>query len=230
MSKTILIIEDERSVLENVAEILEMEGYQTLQALNGGEGVSVAKTSKPDLIVCDIMMPMMDGFEALQRLRSDAEVSHIPFIFLTAKVADSDKRLGRELGADDYLTKPFTRDGLLKAIELRLGKHHTLTSLESERRQQNGRSTRRSQAMLMRIASVEGDLPTLSRLISEVDDVDMLDEQGNSALMFAIMMRNEDAARMLIDAGASTELRHSETGLTISAMARSMGLKNLSLP
>ncbi|TGG93303.1 response regulator [Natronospirillum operosum] len=227
MNTTILIIEDEPTVLDNVAEILELEGFDTLQSLNGGEGLSVAREHKPDLIVCDIMMPMMDGFDTLKRLRSEPEISQIPFVFLTAKVADEDKRLGRELGADDYLTKPFTRDGLIKAIRLRLGKHHALSGLQQERQQKTARGSRRSQAMLMRIAAVEGDLATLRRLIAEVDDVDMLDDQGNSALMFAIMMRNEEAARLLIKAGASTELKHRETGLTINAMARSMGLRNL---
>lgn len=227
MSKTILIIEDERSVLENVAEILDMEGFKTLQAMNGGEGLSVAKSHKPDLIVCDVMMPMMDGFDTLQRIRADSEISNIPFIFLTAKVAESDQRLGRELGADDYLTKPFTRDGLIRAINLRLGKHTSLSGLAQARQQKVSPSSRRSQAMLLRIAAVEGDLTTLKRLVQDVDDVDMLDDQGNSALMFAIMMRNEAAAQLLINAGASVELRHAETGLTISAMARSMGLAGL---
>ncbi|MCH8550384.1 MAG: response regulator [Natronospirillum sp.] len=227
MSKTILIIEDDRSVLENVAEIMELEGYATLQALNGGEGLTVARQQQPDLIVCDIMMPVMDGFDTLKRLRSDPEISRIPFIFLTAKVADGDKRLGRELGADDYLTKPFTRVGLLRAVQIRLGKHESLSGLERQRQQLTRSGSRRSQAMLMRIAAVEGDLVTLKRLIAEVDDVDMLDDQGNSALMFAIMMRNEEAARLLISAGADLNLKHAETGLTISAMARSVGLRKL---
>lgn len=229
MSKTVLVIEDERTVLENVVEILQMEGFQTLEALNGGEGLSVAQHNQPDLIVCDIMMPIMDGFTALEKLRSDSRISHIPFIFLTAKVTEDDQRLGRDLGADDYLTKPFTREGLLKAIELRHGKHHSLSEMELERRSKAAGGTRQSQAMLLRIAAVEGDLEALKDLINEVDNVDMLDRQGNTALMFAIMMRNEEAARLLIDAGASTTLTHPETGLSVSAMASSMGLKALRL-
>ncbi len=227
MSKTVLVIEDERSVLENIAEILQMDGFDTLEAVNGGEGLSIAKQYKPDLIVCDIMMPMMDGFDTLKRLRSEPEIGQTPFVFLTAKVAEDDKRLGRELGADDYLTKPFTRDGLIKAVQLRLGKHVSLSRFEQSRASGAQQVARRSHAMLLRIAAVEGDLATLKRLIAEVGDVDMLDEQGNSALMFAIMMRNEEAAGLLIKAGASVDLKHGETGLTVAAMARSMGLTHL---
>ncbi|MDR9467502.1 response regulator [Marinospirillum sp.] len=225
MTKTVMLVEDEASLLENLEEMLELEGFEILKTMNGGEALAQLKHRLPDLIVCDIMMPMMDGFEFLKRVRADARTASLPFIFLTAKTADEDQRFGRELGADDYLTKPFTREGLLKAINLRLGKHHSLSHLEQERRIQGG--SRRSQAVLLRIAAVEGDLDGLKRLAEEMGDIDLLDDQGNSALMFAVMMRNEEAARLLLKAGANPSLEHPKTGLSVKAMARSLGLMRL---
>lgn len=123
MKKTILLIEDNAEVRENTAEILELSNYKVLTAENGKIGVDVAKKSKPDLIICDIMMPEMDGYGVLFMLGKDPETSGIPFIFLTAKAEKSDIRKGMELGADDYLTKPFDEMTLLSAIEIRLKKN-----------------------------------------------------------------------------------------------------------
>lgn len=123
MKKTILLIEDNVEVRENTAEILELSNYNVLTAENGKIGVEVAKKSKPDLIICDIMMPEMDGYGVLFMLGKDPETSGIPFIFLTAKAEKSDIRRGMELGADDYLTKPFEEMALLNAIEIRLKKN-----------------------------------------------------------------------------------------------------------
>jgi len=220
-----MLVEDEVSLLENLEEMLELEGFQIIKAMNGGEALVHLKSQKPDLIVCDIMMPMMDGFEFLKKVRAQAATASLPFIFLTAKTSDQDQRLGRDLGADDYLIKPFTRDGLLKAIHLRLGKHHSLSNLEKERSSQTG--SRRSQAVLLRIAAVEGDAAALEELTQELDYIDLLDEQGNSALMFAVMMRNEEAARLLLKAGASPKLKHPKTDMTIKTMARTLGLNRL---
>jgi len=225
MTKTVMLVEDEVSLLENLEEMLELEGFKIFKAMNGGEALVQLKSCKPDLIICDIMMPMMDGFEFLKRVRDQSETASLPFIFLTAKTSDQDQRLGRELGADDYLIKPFSREGLLKAIHLRLGKHHSLSNLEKERFSQAG--TRRSQAVLLRIAAVEGDVAALEELTAELGDIDLLDEQGNSALMFAVMMRNEEAARLLLKAGANPELKHPKTSMSIKAMARTLGLTRL---
>lgn len=123
MKKTILLIEDNAEVRENTAEILELSNYNVLTAENGKIGVETAKKSKPDLIICDIMMPEMDGYGVLFMLGKDPETSGIPFIFLTAKAEKSDIRRGMELGADDYLTKPFDEMALLNAIEVRLKKN-----------------------------------------------------------------------------------------------------------
>ena len=118
----ILIIEDNKDVLDNTSEMLELAGYSVEGAENGKEGVKKAKELLPDLIVCDIMMPEMDGYDVLYYLSIDPKTSCIPFIFLTAKSDQQDFRKGMELGADDYLTKPFEEIDLLKAIERRINK------------------------------------------------------------------------------------------------------------
>ncbi len=122
MQKTILLIEDNNDVRENTAEMLELANYKVLTAENGKIGVELAKKNKPDLVICDIMMPEMDGYGVLFMLGKDPETSGIPFIFLTAKAEKSDIRKGMELGADDYLTKPFDEMALLNAIDIRLKK------------------------------------------------------------------------------------------------------------
>ncbi|WP_138505126.1 EAL domain-containing response regulator [Nostoc sp. PA-18-2419] len=122
----ILIIEDEESVRENILDLLEAEDFETLGAANGKIGVHLAISEVPDLILCDMMMPELDGYGVLTALRQDAMTATIPFIFLTAKSAKSDFRRGMDMGADDYITKPFTRTELLSAIMNRLEKHTTL--------------------------------------------------------------------------------------------------------
>lgn len=120
--KKILIIEDDKIMRENTAEILELAEYQVTTAPNGKVGTTLAKEIKPDLIVCDIMMPELDGYGVLHMLSRDPKTASIPFIFLTAKAEKSEMRKGMELGADDYLTKPFEDTDLLNAIESRLRK------------------------------------------------------------------------------------------------------------
>jgi CheY-like chemotaxis protein len=120
--KTILVIDDNNDIRENTAEILSLAGYQTFTAENGKRGVELAGREKPDLIVCDIMMPELDGYGVLHLLKNRPETENIPFIFLTAKTERGDFRKGMELGADDYITKPFDDIELLKAIEIRLKK------------------------------------------------------------------------------------------------------------
>lgn len=124
--KKILIIEDNETVRENTAEILKLANYDVAIAENGKIGIEKANNYKPDVILCDIMMPGLDGFEVLEILSSTKSIACIPFIFLTAKTAKADMRKGMNLGADDYLTKPFEEVELLKAIESRLNKHDFL--------------------------------------------------------------------------------------------------------
>jgi len=120
--KKILLIEDNPDVRENTSEILSLAGYDVKTAPNGKVGVEVAQQEKPDLIVCDIMMPELDGYGVLHILGKNDGTANIPFIFLTAKTEKTDIRKGMNLGADDYLTKPFDDTDLLNAIEARLRK------------------------------------------------------------------------------------------------------------
>ncbi len=120
--KTILIIEDNLEVRENTAELLELGGYHVMTAANGKEGVATAQQYHPDLIICDIMMPVLDGYGVLHLLGKKPETARIPFIFLTAKSERSDVRKGMELGADDYIVKPYNDTELLNSVEARLRK------------------------------------------------------------------------------------------------------------
>lgn len=122
MKNKILIIEDNLDIREGTAEILELAGYDVLTAQNGKTGVELAQNNQPDLIICDIMMPELDGYGVLYLLGKNPETASIPFIFLTAKAERIDLRKGMEMGADDYLTKPFDDIELLNAIESRLKK------------------------------------------------------------------------------------------------------------
>mgnify|MGYP000521764894 CR=1 FL=1 len=120
--KTILLIEDNKEMRENTSEILELSNYKVFTAENGKIGVEKAQKEKPDLIICDIMMPVLDGYGVLHLLSKKPETANIPFIFLSAKAERSDFRKGMEMGADDYVTKPFDDIELLNAIESRLKK------------------------------------------------------------------------------------------------------------
>ena len=121
MSK-ILLIEDNNEMRENTSEILALAKYKVITAENGRVGVDKAKKEKPDLIICDIMMPDLDGYEVLEMLSMQTETAGIPFIFLSAKAEKTDMRKGMNLGADDYLTKPFDETELVSAVEMRLKK------------------------------------------------------------------------------------------------------------
>lgn len=120
--KKILVIEDHPEVRENTAEILSLANYEVITAENGKIGVTLAEQEHPDLILCDVMMPELDGYGVLHILSKKPELSAIPFIFVTAKTEKADIRRGMELGADDYLTKPFDDTELLAAVETRLYK------------------------------------------------------------------------------------------------------------
>jgi DNA-binding NarL/FixJ family response regulator len=118
--KKILIIEDEPEMRRNITALLRYHEYQPIEAENGRAGLALAQREKPDLVLCDVMMPELDGHGVLQALQQDADLALIPFIFLTAKGEKSDLRSGMNLGADDYLTKPVANRDLVRAIEARL--------------------------------------------------------------------------------------------------------------
>jgi CRP/FNR family transcriptional regulator, cyclic AMP receptor protein len=124
--KTVLLIEDNTDIRENMSEILELSGYKVVSAADGKQGVAAAIESKPDIIVCDIMMPELDGYGVIHMLQKNKDTQNIPFIFLTAKAERAEIRKGMELGADDYITKPFNGTELLNAIESRLRKNEIL--------------------------------------------------------------------------------------------------------
>lgn len=127
--KRILIIEDNTEVRENIAELLELSNYEVIEAKDGKIGVQKTLEHKPDLILCDVMMPELDGFGVLRILDKKTETADIPFIFLTAKAEKTDFRKGMNLGADDYITKPFDDVELLDAIEMRLKKSERIKTV-----------------------------------------------------------------------------------------------------
>ena len=118
--RKILVIEDEPEMRRNMTALLRYHNYEPIAAENGRAGVEAARRGKPDLILCDVMMPELDGYGVLQALQADASLARIPFIFLTAKGEKDDLRSGMNLGADDYLTKPVANAELVQAIEMRL--------------------------------------------------------------------------------------------------------------
>jgi DNA-binding response OmpR family regulator len=135
--KTILIIEDDTALRENTAELLELEGYSVITAPNGRIGIELAKKQLPNIIVCDIMMPEVDGYGVLEAISLEQNTSQIPFIFLSAKTEHKEIRKGMNLGADDYLTKPFEEEELMSAIESRLAKAEILSKITQSTNHQN---------------------------------------------------------------------------------------------
>jgi len=129
MNRKILLIEDEKGIRENIRYLLETENYSVITAENGKDGIRFAEEFKPDLIICDIMMPGVNGYDVLKTLLEENKIPHTPFIFLTAKVDSSDLRTGMGLGADDYIFKPFEASELLKSVATRLKKYENIKAL-----------------------------------------------------------------------------------------------------
>jgi len=172
MGKTILVIDDNTDIRENTAEILELAGYKTYTAENGKQGVEVAVKQKPSVIVCDIMMPELDGYGVLHLLRKNPETQNIPFIFLTAKTERGDFRKGMEMGADDYITKPFEDIELLNAVEVRLKKTQIL--------EQNYTSSPQGLTQFLKDVKSTGLIQKLSEqyAIEDYDKKQMLYQEG----------------------------------------------------
>jgi DNA-binding NarL/FixJ family response regulator len=121
----ILVIDDDAMMRRQITALLVAEGYRTAEARNGREGVALAATEKPDLVLCDITMPEMNGHRVLEAVRADAALAHLPFIFLTGWGEREDQRTGMNLGADDYLVKPVEPADLIAAVQTRLRRHKT---------------------------------------------------------------------------------------------------------
>lgn len=131
--RTILVIEDDPDVLDNIQDLLIAEDYLVVPARDGREGLKQARLRQPDLILCDVMMPDVDGYEVLRALRQQPETMSIPFMFVTARAGRDDLRAGMDLGADDYLVKPFTARELLTAVRTRLERHDEQNQYYQER-------------------------------------------------------------------------------------------------
>ncbi len=131
---TILVVEDDTHLMEGIRDILELNKYDVLTATNGVRGLEVLQkhASPPDLIVSDIMMPQMDGYEFFKRVRADQNWVKIPFIFLTAKGERDDIHLGKQMGAEDYVIKPFDAEDLLVAVDARLRRHRQVTEIQQQ--------------------------------------------------------------------------------------------------
>jgi CheY-like chemotaxis protein len=116
MGKTILIVEDEPKNMTLTRDLLKISGYETIEAVDGKQGVEKAKSAKPDLILMDIMMPKLDGYSACREIKADQSTKNIPVVMLTAVGYDLNKKMAKQMGADGYVTKPFSRQQLIDAI------------------------------------------------------------------------------------------------------------------
>lgn len=187
----ILVIEDEPSVRENLVDLLEAEGFQTESAKDGEEGVRKAWEISPDLIVCDIRMPRLDGYGVLSRLSQEPATANTPFIFLTARTERTDQREGMELGADDFITKPFTRSEILASVRRRLNKQVGLKN--AARRHALGQFEKVSFSMphelLTPLSAILSNSEVFTRLPEEDYDREVISELG--------METNKAAHRLL---------------------------------
>jgi len=165
----VLLIEDDVVLRENTSELLELSDYDMITAPNGEVGVEMAIEHLPHIIVCDIMMPKLDGYGVLEALSKNESTKHIPFIFLSAKTERRDVRKGMDLGADDYITKPFDEDELISAIESRLAKAAILKDLHEEKAEKN---------------SDESEIRTLNDLKNFFDDNGEVTKYGKGDIIY----------------------------------------------
>ncbi|MBD2425153.1 response regulator [Phormidium sp. FACHB-1136] len=182
----ILVIEDEKGVQDNVIDILQLEGFKVISADNGLLGVLMARAEQPNLIICDIMMPELDGYGVLEQLRQDPTTATIPFIFLTAKAETVDLRQGMESGADDYLTKPFTPLELRKAVAVRLQKQAVMMEKYNQERE---RALKYQREVQERQTLIETQEDFLRKII-----VDLRDPLSNINIAIQLLATSEDEA------------------------------------
>ena len=192
--KKVLVIEDETSVRENLVELLSAEGYQPIEARDGEEGVRLAWDVLPDVILCDINMPKMDGYGVLSRVSRDPATATIPFIFLTARAEREDQRRGMLLGADDYITKPFSIDDVLQAIEKRLEKRALIENEAEKKLAELGKTVHLS--LPGEMLSPLSVIISSSELLSNRHDLSRLDMAQVSSMAYEI----HRAAGMLLRA------------------------------
>ena len=189
--KRILIIEDETQVRENIQQILEFSDFEVISAAEGASGLKLAKAHTPDLIICDIMMPGLDGYGVLNALRQEPTTETIPVIFLTAKADRTDLRQGMELGADDYLTKPFGNSELVRAVESRLTRQAILQqqtidiSQQAQKLKQDLLTQQQSTEEHQKLADIRGEM--LGKVIHD------LREPLSNINMIIHMLKNADS-------------------------------------
>lgn len=179
--KKIVIIEDELKLRENISEILQMTGYLVETAESGEPGLELIKRVKPDIILCDIKMPGRDGFWVLEQVRLDPALAAIPFIFLTAKVEHKDIRAGMGLGADDYITKPFSISDLTNALTVRLNRHELLLKTRSD--DDNGHATLSEEEISQYTVKYNSLTKSEKRIFSLI-------AEGNSSVEIAKQLHN----------------------------------------
>jgi len=179
--KTILLIEDDTALRENTAELLELAGYTLFTAPNGKIGIEIAKKQLPHIIVCDIMMPEIDGYGVLEAVSMEPTTMHIPFIFLSARTEHKEIRKGMDLGADDYLAKPFEEDELLSAIESRLAKAEIISKMLNTSKNKEGEGNIRNLNELKNLFDDTGELKSYQK--GEI----IYREGGNSNTIFLIL-------------------------------------------
>jgi two-component system, sensor histidine kinase and response regulator len=184
----VLIIDDNRHIRTQINLVLKLEGFETIEAEHGAQGIELAQERRPDLIVCDIIMPELDGYGVLERLRGLTETADIPFLFLSAKADRSDVREGMNLGADDYLVKPFSAQELVQAITARINRHN-VTKREWERRVESLSAMSYSRDRFMSMMSHDlksafaGVMGLSEMLASKLDDLSFDRLQEISSLM-----------------------------------------------
>jgi anti-anti-sigma factor len=194
---TILAIEDDTKIRENIQEILELEGFDVLIAENGRIGVQLAQEHHPDLIICDVMMPEINGYDVLISLRQDPTTLKIPFIFLSANATKTDFRKGMSLGADDYLTKPFTPSELLEAISIRIEKQ---TMMMARYAQELERAMGSSRSVTPDLESTMGAVTCIATPVKVIQPTGVLDVTNCSQLRREIIeMANAGFSNVLVD-------------------------------
>lgn len=195
---TILAIEDETKIRENIQEILELEGFDVLAAENGKIGVQLAQKHRPDLIICDVMMPELDGYDVLVNLRQDPNTLKIPFIFLSARATKADFRKGMSLGADDYLTKPFTPGELREAISTRLEKQTMMIARYAQELERAMGSS--SQPVTSPIQPTTGAVACVAAPVKVIQPTGVLDVTNCNQLRQEIIeMANAGFRNVLVD-------------------------------
>jgi CheY-like chemotaxis protein/anti-sigma regulatory factor (Ser/Thr protein kinase) len=209
---TILVIEDDDTVRENISEILELNGFQSYAAANGRIGLEMALEVLPDLIICDMMMPEMNGMEVLRALREEKNLSHIPFIFLTARVEKKDFRAAMKTGADDYLTKPFDLHELLDSIQSKLNRSRNLQDHIQARTEELKRQIKLTESHELNtpVFGILGSIKVLKEFFNDLNEeekLELISAAYRSALRLETTLRQESLYGKIIYLEQSEEAR-----------------------